>query len=60
VLAYGSVARLILGILASSVLATIAYQAAPSDPPKLVGVVLATSLPPDFRAKRTFRRSSDL
>jgi predicted permease len=44
VLAYGSVAGLILGILASRVLASIVYQATPRDPLVLAGVVLAMSL----------------
>ena len=43
-LAIGSVAGLILGILASRVLAFIVYQATPRDPLVLVGVVLAMSL----------------
>lgn len=36
-------AGLILGILASRVVATIVYQAALRDPPELVGLVLARS-----------------
>jgi ABC-type antimicrobial peptide transport system permease subunit len=40
-LAFGSVAGLILGILASRVLASIVYQATPRDPLVLAGVVLA-------------------
>jgi predicted permease len=43
-LAFGSVAGLILGILASSVLAHIVYQATPRDPLVLSGVVLAMAL----------------
>lgn len=43
-LAFGSVAGLILGILASRVLALIVYQATPRDPLVLVGVVLAMAL----------------
>jgi len=43
-LAFGSVAGLILGILASSVLAHIVYQATPRDPVVLTGVVLAMAL----------------
>jgi predicted permease len=43
-LAAGSVAGLILGILASRVLAVIVYQATPRDPVVLAGVVLAMSL----------------
>jgi ABC-type antimicrobial peptide transport system permease subunit len=40
-LAYGSAAGLLLGILASRVLALIVYQATPRDPLVLAGVVLA-------------------
>jgi predicted permease len=40
-LAIGSVAGLVLGILAGRVLASIVYQATPRDPVVLVGVVLA-------------------
>ena len=40
-LAFGSTAGLILGILASRVLAAIVYQATPRDPLVLTGVVLA-------------------
>ncbi len=43
-LAYGSVAGLLLGILAGRVLAFIVYQASPRDPLVLVGSVLAMSL----------------
>jgi ABC-type antimicrobial peptide transport system permease subunit len=43
-LALGSVAGLILGILASRVLASIVYQATPRDPLVLAGVVLAMGL----------------
>jgi predicted permease len=43
-LAFGSIAGLLLGILASRVLALIVYQATPSDPLILAGVVLAMSL----------------
>jgi len=43
-LAYGSVAGLVLGILAGRVLAFIVYQASPRDPLVLVGTVLAMSL----------------
>jgi len=43
-LAYGSVAGLLLGILAGRVLALIVYQASPRDPLVLVGTVLAMSL----------------
>jgi predicted permease len=42
-LAFGSVAGLILGILASRVLASIVYQATPRDPIVLAGVVLIMS-----------------
>ena len=43
-LAFGSAAGLLLGILASRVLAFIVYQATPRDPLVLVGVVVAMSL----------------
>jgi ABC-type antimicrobial peptide transport system permease subunit len=43
-LAFGSAAGLLLGILASRVLASIVYQASPRDPVVLAGVVLAMSL----------------
>jgi predicted permease len=43
-LAYGSIAGLLLGILAGRVLAFIVYQASPRDPLVLVGTVLAMSL----------------
>ena len=43
-LAFGSVAGLLLGILASRVLAFIVYQATPRDPLVLAGVVLAMAL----------------
>ena len=43
-LAFGSAAGLILGILASRVLASIVYQATPKDPFVLAGVVLAMLL----------------
>jgi predicted permease len=43
-LAIGSAAGLLLGILASRVLASIVYQASPRDPLVLAGVVLAMSL----------------
>jgi predicted permease len=43
-LAFGSAAGLILGILASRVLALIVYQATPRDPLVLAGVVLAMLL----------------
>ena len=43
-LAFGSSAGLLLGILASRVLASIVYQATPRDPIVLVGAVLAMSL----------------
>jgi predicted permease len=43
-LAFGSAAGLVLGILASRVLASIVYQAAPRDPLVLAGVVLAMAL----------------
>jgi ABC-type antimicrobial peptide transport system permease subunit len=43
-LAYGSVAGLLLGILAGQVLAFIVYQASPRDPLVLVGTVLTMSL----------------
>ena len=44
VLAFGSAAGLVFGILASRVLASIVYQATPRDPLVLAGVVLAMSL----------------
>jgi ABC-type antimicrobial peptide transport system permease subunit len=40
VLAFGSAAGLLLGVLASRVLALIVYQATPRDPVVLAGVVL--------------------
>jgi ABC-type antimicrobial peptide transport system permease subunit len=43
-LAFGSAAGLLLGILASRVLASIVYQATPRDPLVLGGVVLAMML----------------
>jgi predicted permease len=43
-LAFGSAAGLLLGILASRVLASIVYQATPRDPLVLAGAVLAMSL----------------
>jgi predicted permease len=43
-LAFGSAAGLLLGILASSVLAHIVYQATPRDPLVLTGVILAMAL----------------
>jgi len=43
-LAFGSAAGLILGILASRVLASIVYQATPRDPLVLAGVVIAMLL----------------
>ncbi|HLW54484.1 MAG TPA: ABC transporter permease [Candidatus Angelobacter sp.] len=43
-LAFGSAAGLILGVLASRVLAFVVYQATPRDPLVLLGVVLAMSL----------------
>jgi ABC-type antimicrobial peptide transport system permease subunit len=43
-LAFGSAAGLVLGILASRVLAHIVYQATPRDPLVLTGVVLAMAL----------------
>jgi ABC-type antimicrobial peptide transport system permease subunit len=43
-LAFGSAAGLLLGILASRVLASIVYQATPRDPLVLAGVVLAMML----------------
>jgi len=43
-LAFGSAAGLILGLLASRVLALIVYQATPRDPLVLAGAVLAMSL----------------
>ncbi len=43
-LAFGSAAGLLLGILASRVLASLVYQATPRDPLVLAGVVLAMGL----------------
>jgi ABC-type antimicrobial peptide transport system permease subunit len=43
-LAFGSVAGLVLGLLATRVLASIVYQATPRDPLVLAGVVLAMLL----------------
>ena len=43
-LAFGSAAGLLLGILASRVLASIVYQATPRDPVVLAGVVVAMAL----------------
>jgi predicted permease len=43
-LAFGSAAGLLLGIMAGRVLASIVYQATPRDPLVLAGVVLAMSL----------------
>jgi ABC-type antimicrobial peptide transport system permease subunit len=43
-LGFGSIAGLILGILASRVLAFVVYQATPRDPLVLAGVVLAMAL----------------
>jgi predicted permease len=43
-LAFGSVAGLILGILATRVLASIVYQATPRDPLVLAGAVIAMAL----------------
>jgi predicted permease len=43
-LAFGSATGLVLGILASRVLASIVYQATPRDPLVLAGVVLAMAL----------------
>jgi ABC-type antimicrobial peptide transport system permease subunit len=43
-LTFGSVAGLLLGILASRVLAFVVYQATPRDPVVLAGVVVAMSL----------------
>ena len=43
-LAIGSVAGLLLGILASRVLAFVVYQATPRDPLVLAGVVVAMAL----------------
>ena len=43
-LAFGSAAGLLLGVLASRVLASIVYQATPGDPLVLAGVVLAMLL----------------
>ena len=44
VLAFGSAAGLILGILASTVLANIVYQATPRDPLVLTGAIMVMSL----------------
>jgi len=43
-MAFGSAAGLVLGILASRVLAFVVYQATPRDPVVLTGVVLAMAL----------------
>jgi ABC-type antimicrobial peptide transport system permease subunit len=43
-LAFGSIAGLLLGLLATKVLAFIVYQATPRDPAVLTGVVLAMLL----------------
>jgi ABC-type antimicrobial peptide transport system permease subunit len=43
-LLFGSVAGLVLGILATRVLSSIVYQATPKDPLVLGGVVVAMSL----------------
>jgi ABC-type antimicrobial peptide transport system permease subunit len=43
-LAFGSAAGLLFGVLASRLLASIVYQATPRDPFVLTGVVLAMSL----------------
>jgi ABC-type antimicrobial peptide transport system permease subunit len=43
-LAFGSAAGLVLGLLASKVLAFIVYQATPRDPLVLAGVVVAMLL----------------
>jgi ABC-type antimicrobial peptide transport system permease subunit len=43
-LAFGSAAGLVLGVLASRVLASIVYQATPRDPLVLAGVVVAMAL----------------
>jgi len=43
-LAFGSAAGLILGLLATRVLASIVYQATPRDPLVLSGVVMAMAL----------------
>jgi ABC-type antimicrobial peptide transport system permease subunit len=43
-LAFGSAAGLVLGLLATKVLAFIVYEASPRDPPVLCGVVLAMAL----------------
>ena len=43
-LAFGSVTGLLLGLLASKVLAFIVYQATPRDPVVLTGVVLSMAL----------------
>jgi ABC-type antimicrobial peptide transport system permease subunit len=44
-LTFGSAAGLLLGILASRLLALIVFQASPRDPIVLTGVVLAMALP---------------
>jgi ABC-type lipoprotein release transport system permease subunit len=43
-LAIGSAAGLVLGVLASRVLSSIVYQATPRDPAVLAGVVIAMAL----------------
>jgi ABC-type antimicrobial peptide transport system permease subunit len=43
-LAFGSIAGLLLGVLASRVLASIVYQATPRDPLVLAGAVLSMML----------------
>ena len=43
-LAFGSIAGMILGLLATRVLSSIVYQASPRDPLVLAGVILAMSL----------------
>jgi ABC-type antimicrobial peptide transport system permease subunit len=43
-LAFGSAAGLLLGLLATRLLAAIVYQATPRDPLVLAGVVIAMSL----------------
>jgi ABC-type antimicrobial peptide transport system permease subunit len=43
-LAFGSAAGLLLGLLSSRVLASIVYEATPRDPLVLAGVVLAMAL----------------
>ena len=43
-LAFGSAAGLLLGILASRVLALVVYEATPRDPVVLAGVVLAMAM----------------